>query len=198
MKNIIFLVGIIVISYLFSSCGSSKPAVAQQQNTMPFGDAYEAPCTIYDTPEEFAATGIYKGSMNQKGEVQKFALANAQQQVRMKMQHAYKGMVSDFAQTIGNNKGNDIEAKMNAAGDQMIDVVVNNTSACCIKWSQVDAQGMIECYCAIKIPKVDLSKKVAQAVSNVLTEDEKLKIQFDEQKYREQMEERFSKFKEGN
>lgn len=197
MKNIVFIVFTIAIAYMFSSCGGSKPTVAQQpQNTMPFTDAYEAPCAVYDTPEEFAATGIYKGSMNQKGEVQKFALANAQQLVRMKMQHAYKGMVSDFAQTIGNNKGNDIEAKMNAAGDQMIDVVVNNTSACCVKWSQVDPQGVVECYCAIKVPKVDLSKKVAQAVSNVLTEDEKMKIQFDESKYRQEMEERFKKFKE--
>lgn len=200
MKKALFLISSLCISVVcFTSCGGSKPvAQTQNQTGMPFGDTYEAPCTMYDTPEEFAATGIYKGSMEQKGEVQKFALANAQQLVRMKMQHAYKGMVSDFSQTMGNNRGNDITTKMNAAGDQIIDVVVNNTSACCIKWSTIDEGGRLECYCGIKISKADLSKKIAKEVSDALTEEEKLKIQFDELQYREQMDERFSKFEENN
>ncbi len=184
-----------VVAMALVGCGSQK-TVATAQAQSPFGEVYEAPCTVYDTPEEFAATGIYRGSMNQKGLVQQYALQNAQTIVRMKMQHAYKGMVSDFTQSIGNNQGNDLSAKISQAGDQIIDVVVNNTSACCLRWGAVGDDGHIECYIAIKISKADLSQKVAQAVDNKLTEEEKMRIGFDEAQYREKMEQRFKEYKE--
>lgn len=172
----------------------------QQQQTSgnPFGDVYEAPCTVYDTNEEFAATGIFRGSMYQKGEVHKFALQNAQSLVRMKIKHAYKAIVSDYSSSTGNNAGNDIERKVTEAGDQIIDTVINNTSECCVKFSSVGDDGHIECYVAIKIPKNDLSEKIAKEVSNKLSDDEKMRINFNEAQYREQMKKRFEQYQEEN
>ncbi len=188
---------IVVVAFAMASCGSSKTvATAAPASQSPFGEVYEAPCTVYDTPEEFAATGIYRGSMNQKGAVHKFALQDAQSKVRMKMQHAYKGMISDFSESVGNNQGNDISTKISQAGDQIIDVVVNNTSECCLRWSAVGEDGHIECYVAIKISKADLSQKVAQAVDNKLTDEEKMRIGFNEEQYRQKMEQRFKEYKE--
>lgn len=176
-----------------SSGSSSSPATAQ---TNPFGDSYEPPCQMYDDDDFFAATGIYRGSMNQKGEVQKFALVNAQTQCRMKVQHVYRGMVSDFAETIGNNKGNDIETKISQAGDQIINATIRDTQAKCVKFSGVGSDGMVEAYVGIKIPKRDLAKKVAEAVENVLSDEEKMKVRFHEEDFRNKMEERFEKYKE--
>lgn len=136
--------------------------------------------------------------MNQKGEVHKFALQNAQSIIRMKIKHAYKGMVSDFSSSTGNNSGNDIETKVAMAGDQIIDAVVNNTSECCVKFSSVGDDGHIECYVAIRIPKNDLSEKIAKEVSNKLSDDEKMRINFNESQYREQMEKRFEQYREEN
>lgn len=197
-KTFLFLILTASILVFNVSCGSQKQVPQQKTSGNPFGDVYEAPCTVYDTNEEFAATGIYRGSMYQKGEVHKFALQNAQSIVRMKIKHAYKGMVSEYTSSIGNNAGNDIETKITSAGDQIIDTVVNNTSECCIKYSAVADDGQIECYVAIKIAKNDLSEKIAKEISNKLSDDEKMRINFNESQYREQMEKRFEQYKEEN
>ncbi len=175
---------------MVSACGSSKQTV-QNNSKNPFGDTYEAPCQELDTETEFGATGIYKCSAAQKGQAQVFALQNAQQIVRMKMQHAYKGMVSDFSQSYGGNAGNDIQNKITMAGDQVIDAVVNDTRATCVKFSAVDDRGDIECYVGIRISKQELAKKIAERVGNVLTDEEKMRTDFNEKKFRERMEARF-------
>ena len=182
-----------------AGCGSNKQATTQTNNkpNNPFGEVYPTPCEIYDTDTEFAATGIFRGSSHQKGEVHKSAMLNAQEIVRLKIKHAYNGMVSDFFQSMGNNAGNDIERKTSSAGDRIIDVVVNNTAESCLRWGEVESDGHIECYVAIKISKVDLAQKIATEVDNKLSDEEKMKINFDEKVYREQMEKKFKEYKEG-
>lgn len=197
MKNKQLLSLLLITLLCCVSCGAKKNVpVAQKKTVNPFGEAFEAPCTVYDTPTEFAATGIFKGSMNQKGVVHAAALKNAQDIVRQKMQHAYRGMISGFSSTIGNNRGNDIQNRMRQAGDQIIDVIVNNTAESCVKYSGVGDDGMVECYVAIQISKEETSKQITKKVSDVLTEDEKLRIGFDESEYRKQMDARFKEYNE--
>ena len=169
----------------------------KQNDENPFGQTYSTPCEIYDSPSEFTANGIFTGSSRQMGEVQKYALENAQEIVRLKMKHAYKGMVSDYSSTHGNDKGNILEKKISSAGDRIIDAVVNETMESCKSWPKIDDAGQITCYVAIRIPKADLAAKVAKEVQNQLTPDEKTRIDFDESVYRKQMEERFKQFQEG-
>lgn len=196
MKKILLSLAVASLAVVFASCGSSKNVISNNNSSgNPFGETYEMPCAIYDTDTDFAATGIASGSSYQKGELIKDGLTNAQQQIRIKIKHAYKGMVSDYSQSIGNNQGNDIERKMTMAGDQIIDAVINDTKAICQRFSAVDESGRIEFYVAIQISKKDLSDKVAKGVKDVLTEDEKLRIGFNEMKYREQMNKSFEQYK---
>lgn len=199
MKTLAKLGMAMMIALAFVGCKSSQQTASQSngKSNNPFGEVYEAPCTVYDSPTEFTATGIYRGSSHQLGEVHKYALQNAQEIVRLKIKHAYKGMVSDFSQSMGNNSGNDVESKISSAGDRIIDVVVNNTAESCMRWGEVESDGHVQCYLAIKISKEDLAQKIAVEVENKLTEEEKMKINFDEKTYREQMERKFADFKEG-
>jgi len=199
MKKIFFVTISMAMITVLSACGAKKQ-VAQssnnQGNSNPFGVVVAPPCEIYDTPTEFAATGIYRGSSNQKGELQKYALLNAQEIIRLKMKHAYKGMVSDYASSVGNNKGNDVESKITSAGDRIIDAIINETSACCLRFGEIQSDGHMECYTAIKISKQEVAQKVAQEVENKLTQEEKDRIGFNEQEYRKQMEQRFQQYKD--
>ena len=197
MKKIQSL-AILMIVCLFASCGSKQVVAQSKQTQNPFGETFEAPCQVYDTKQDFAASTSFRGSSMQRNEVQKNALLAAQDLIRLKMQHAYKGMVSNYSQTIGNNQGNDIERKVTMAGDQIIDAVVNDTRAVCQRFGAVGEDGHIECYVAIKISKVDLSEKVSNAVNDVLSEDEKMRIGFNEMKYREQMNKSFEQYKSEN
>lgn len=199
MKRTIILASVAIAMV---ACGAHKNAPVQtqasSQSSAPFGEVYSLPCEVYDTNDEFAATGIYRGSSYQKGECQLNALENAKQLVYAKYHHAYNGMISNYSSTIGNNRGNDIATKLQRAGDQVVKAVLNDIQACCTKFSSVQEDGMIECYVGIKVPKQAIAAQVAKTVADVLTPDEKMQINFEEDQYRKQMEQRFNDFKEQN
>lgn len=194
------LISVVMMVWVMATgCGVNKgSAVAERKPKNPFGETYEAPCQVYDTPKEFAATGIFRGSSNQKGEVQKNALLAAQELVRLKMQHAYKGMVSEYSSSVGNNKGNDIERKMTSAGDRIIDKIINETAQSCVRWGGVEDDGHITCYMAIQIPKGDVAAEISKEVADKLTQEEKDRIGFNEQVYRKEMAKRFEEYKENH
>lgn len=198
MRKVTIIAAMAAVQVLVLSCGAQKQAMMQsrQVSASPFGEVYEVPCAMYDTPEQFAATGIYRGSSYQKGEVQLNALQNARQLVYEKFHHAYQGMVSNYSQSVGNNRGNDISTKMNRAGDQILDVILNDIQATCVKFSGVGEDGMVECYVGIVVPKNVIAEQVSNAVADVLTPEEKEAIAFDEFVYRKQMQERLSEYKE--
>ena len=199
MKKVIYFISLSAMLLLNSSCGSKQNVVGQTpQNAAPFGEVYSMPCgNVKDTPEKFAAVGIYRGSSYQKGECHLNAIANAQAVIREKYHHAYKGMISNYSSTIGNNRGNDIATKLERAGDVVLDAMLNDAYEVCTKFSNVFDDGMIECYVGIEIPKGELAEKVSKKVADVLTDEEKEKINFNEYNYRKQMEERMKNYKEG-
>lgn len=184
-----------------TACGASKNVSqnnSQKSGGNPFGPTYQAPCAVFDTPQEFAATGIFRGSSHQMGDVEMNALLDAQRKIRLKMQHAYKGMLSDYNSSIGNNKGNDIERKMTTAGDRIIDAILNETSQSCTLWSEVESDGHITCYTAIKISKQETAQRIAKEVEDKLTQSEKDRIGFNEEQYRKRMDDAFKQYQEDN
>ena len=141
MKTFHSFAVLLMTALVLSSCGA-KQAVAQSQKTQnPFGETFEAPCQVYDTKQDFAASTSFRGSSMQRNEVQKNALLAAQDLIRLKMQHAYKGMVSEYSASVGNNRGNDVERKMNSAGDRIIDAIINETMQSCVRWSGIYDDG---------------------------------------------------------
>ena len=193
MKKIQFL-AIMMIACALVSCGAKQAASKKGKN--PFGESYEAPCQVYDTKQVFAATAAFRGSSMQPSEVQKGALIAAQEIVRLKMQHAFQGMVSEYSSTVGNNRGNDIERKITAAGDRIIDLIVNETTQTCVRYSEVFENGDIMCHVSVEISKADAARRVTEAVEDKLTQDEKDRIGFNEEQYREQMQQRSEQYKE--
>lgn len=195
MKKFLFYVAT-ATTLLLASCGTQKNAMTTANNNRsasPFGDVYEVPVAENDTDEYFGATGIAYGSAVQKGELQRIALQNAQDMIRQKMKHAYKGAVDGYMNTVANNVGRDIQSKVEAGGTQLIDAIVNDTQASKGPFfSSVDEKGNVDCYIGIRISKKAMADKIADYVS----EDEELKIRFKEDQFRQRMEESFKKFKE--
>lgn len=181
---------------LFPSCGSKQHTISQSKSGAPFGDVYEMPCGNFrDTKEKFAAVGIYRGYYYQKGECHLNAIANAKAVIREKYHSIYKGMISEYNTTNGNNRGNNIATKLERTGETVIDAILNDAFEVCTKFSAVQDDGMIECYVAIEIFKGEIAKKVARKTAEVLTEEEKMEINFNEFNYRKQIEERIRNFR---
>ncbi|GHV69445.1 hypothetical protein FACS1894199_18190 [Bacteroidia bacterium] len=187
----------VLAAVVATGCGSSKQTAGNYNKPAgggsPFGDVYEAPCTMMDNDEYFAATGIASGSKNRMDVLQTSALTNAQNIVRQKMQHAYKGAIDDYSKYIGNNAGSDATAKVERAGTQIIDALINNTKAVCgPKFSAVDERGDITCFVGIQISTKQIAEKIVDHVSH----DEEMKIRFNESEFRKRMDANFEKFKE--
>jgi len=178
-----------------AGCGGSKQVAAPKSSTggNPFATVYEAPCADKDTDAYFVGLGIANGSRNRMDLLQAAALTNAQSIVRQKMQHAYMGTVDDYGNYMGNNMGSDGQLKMERDGTQIIDRMVNDTQAeCGPKFSGVDERGEVTCYIGIRISKQQLAQAIAKHISN----DEELKIRYNEQEFRKRMDDNFKKFKE--
>lgn len=194
MKKILVMVAA-AAAMLLSSCGTTKQVVTATSNTStsPFGPVSEVPAAEHDTDEYFGATGIATGPYARMGNLQLLALTNAQDMVRQKIKHAYKGMVSNYMQEYGNNLGTDVKDKLQRAGDQMIDAIVNDTQASKGPlFSNVDEKGNVTCFIGIRVSK----KMTTERITDYVSEDEELKIDFKESQYREKMQKAFANYKE--
>lgn len=170
-----------------------KTVVASKTNTeSPFPALYPVPTAEDDTEEYFAATGIAYGDYTKKGELQKEALTNAQDLIRQKMKHSYKGIVSNFSKHYQHKYGVDICGKTTRGGEQIIDVIVNDTQGQVPMFSPVDEKGNLECYLSIRIYKDDLADRIADFISG----SEELRINHDEEQFRRQMKEGFKRYKQ--
>ena len=151
------------------------------------------PANEHDTEEYFGAPGIAYGNIANMGELQLLALKNAQNAVRQKIKHSYKGLITDYASTVNLGNGENIQSKADRRGDQIIDAVVNDTQASKGPFfSEPDDKGNVTCYIGIRVYKKELAKKV----SDSLSEDEELKLMFKEDEFRKRMDETFKKYKE--
>lgn len=194
-KNLLIMVALLAGVCVMTSCGggTNQTVVAANQAVNPFANgAFSAPGFEPDTDEYFAGWGTANGPKARMDVLQLSALTNAQNAVRQKLKHAYKGIVSDYSNYIGNNSGSDAQIHVERAGDQIIDAVINDTQARSLNFSGVDEKGHVDCYVGIRIYKKQLADKIADAVS----EDEELKIRFKESEFRKYMQDKFKDYKE--
>ncbi|MDR0517308.1 MAG: hypothetical protein LBH25_09730 [Fibromonadaceae bacterium] len=204
------LAAILAAALAFTACGGSKPPteaqpVSQQLQQPPpqqgasslWAGATSLPCADYDTDEYFVGFGTANGSYKRLDIVHPAALANAQQNVRQKMQHAYKGMITDYMDYIGNNQGTDAATNLQMGGDQIIDRVINDTKVHCGPMvTNPDADGHISIFTGIRISKQETAASIANSIANKLSDKEKLEIRFNQQEFERKTEEKFKRFKE--
>ena len=223
-KNILVLTfGMVAMLVMLYACGSTKPMVVYQQppyqqqyqyqqqpvqqypvqqqpvqqntqpqNGSPFGQTYTMPTFEPDTEEYFAATGTANGPRARMDVLQRAALSNAQSMIRAKMKHAYKGVVSDYSNYMGMESASSAMTKVEQGGDQIIDAVVNETMARDVRFSSVDSKGNVDCYVGVRIYKKQAAEKIVEGLSN----DQELKLRFNEDQFRQRMEKVFKDYKE--
>ncbi len=198
MKNL-FVLATTVATMFLASCGATKPATVADNTRpgSPFGETFSIPNGEFDTDDYFGASGIASGPKARMGELYSAALTNAQNIVRQKMAHAYKGAIDDYMLAIGNNAGTDYQSKIERGGTQIIDAIVNDTRETNPPvFSAVDEKGNVTCYVGVRVYKNVITDKLAENVIKNVSEDEELKIRFKEDQFRQRMEENFKKFKE--
>ena len=193
MKKAIVLA---LFASIILSCGNSKQAVNPTSPstiaTNPFGSTYSMPTFEPDTEEYFAATGTANGAKERIDVLQQAALTNAQNLIRQKMEHAYRGMVSDYSKYMGIDNSSSGVTNIERAGDQIIEAIVNDTQARAVEFSGVDEKGNVTCFVGIRISKKQLTDRIADKISK----DQELKVRYDEEQFRKRMDDSFRNYKE--
>jgi len=206
-KVLLHSITVSAVAVMVISCGgkatqgSSAAPSNQRAAESPFRETFEAPCSSYghDDDEWFAAIGIANGPRTRMDVIQQAALTNAQNIIRQKMQHAYEGVVINYGNYIGNNAGTDADARIRSGGTQIIDRVIRDTRTVCgPKFSSVDEKGQVNSFIAIRISKQEVAAKLSNHVESVVSDDERMRIMFEESKFREEMESSLRRFRENN
>ncbi len=172
------------------SCGSQQPIAQVQRPVSSFSGSYNsAPDAETDTDEYFVGSGFSYGSRKKKSQLQRTALMNAQDIIRQKLTHSYSGLVTNYMENYENDDVSDIQAKMQAAGTQVINAVVADTyESATAKFSDVDEKGEIECIVNIRVYKAQMAEKITQKLAEELTEDQKARIDFREGEFHKKYE----------
>lgn len=196
-KNLFILVAFVAGVCVMTSCGgSSKAVVAPQPSVQPasasfsdLGPTKRFPLMREATEEEWYEVGTAVGPKARMSQVRVQALRNARQLIRESMSEAYKGLVSEYSNMVGNNIGTDYQEKAEAAGDRIIDAVTGQLPPVDEQYN-IDEKGNITFFRLVKMSKKELADKIVDAVSN----DEELRLRFKEQEFRKYMQEKFKEF----
>jgi len=194
----------------FTSCASNPApqptaasSIAQEQVQQQNPNLKTFPCLEFDTLEDITGWGEFKGSSAQQGRLVELATEQAKRNARQKLSGRYKGITSSYLGEMGNNQGNDIIAKIEAGGDEVIDRVLSDAMTKCALQGEIDKDGHQSVYIGIRISREKITNEetanaVAKSVANRLTEDEKMKIRFEESQFRERYKGAFQEFKKEN
>ena len=132
----------------------------------------------------FRAMGI--GDNIDKESARVAALLAAKANIRNKMSEFVQGVSSSYANVYaGSAAGNDVQRKMENKMNAVVEGMLNDAIQTCDLMGKSD-RGTWEAYIAIEIPKNDMKKKMTE----VLSKDEKLGIDFNESQFQKFMDEK--------
>ena len=192
------------LAITFTSCAGSKPAQnpagtesSAQQYSKP--KQVSIPCFEFDTDEYITGWGEYKGSSAQLGKLVFEATERAKDNARQKLSGRFQGITKKYGGSWGNNQGNDLKDKVESGGKEIIDVVLNDARAACSSQDEVPGpDGHQSVYIGLRIYHKELASQLAAKIDDKLTQEEKMRIDFNAKKFADEVEAEFGKFKEEN
>lgn len=169
--------GIALSLFTLVGCGSSKQVVNTQEQGL---RELEIPCEGYgnDTQEYFAGIGVGENVNLQNARVA--ALKSAQEMIKLKIGGMVKGLRETYNKSVaGNAAQNDVSGIDENDFIQVVDRMLNDAEQTCEKRYQTQT-GTYQVHLAVRISK----KELAQKVSDKLTEDDKLRTEYDRERFR--------------
>lgn len=184
MKKISLVISMLtVVTFATTSCKSTqKPVettapIASQSNV----EVYDVPCWMADDDEWFYATVQRQCKQSSMNTAPTATLRSAQMLMRQKLSGVYKAVLRDYFDQMDTDEGNYANQHLESAGDLVIKATINETYEVCRKQTRPDENGNITMYMTIKVSK----KKFADDLVKKITEEEQMKVRFNEKKFRD-------------
>lgn len=138
------------------------------------------PCELYDDDEWFTAFG--SRLMKQPNTAASALLRSLQRQMREKLSGEYKQVTRDYFDQMDTEEGSYEREHIESAGQMVINQLVNETREFCRERSKYpNADGIHTMYMSIRVSK----KEIVEKVINTISEDQQLKVRFNEKQFRE-------------
>lgn len=152
------------------------------------GTEISIPCVevSFDDDTYFRDLGIGRVSGNNKQSARRDAVKAAKDMIKARLGEFVQGVTSTYFNSYaGSSASDDVQRKMEDKLNGVVEKMLNDADHECEK-SIVDPKGNLEWYYVVRIPKGDLKKQMTDAISA----DEKLKIDFNEYKMQQFMDEK--------
>ena len=167
----------------------SQLAAAQAKGTV-----VSIPCieSSFDDEMYFRDLGIGRVAGNNKQSARLDAVNNAKAMIKARLGEFVQGVTSNYFNSYAGTKpSDDVQRKMESKLNGVVEKMLNDADKECEK-SIVDIKGQFEYYYVVRISKSDLKKQMTEA----LTADEKLGIDFNEFKMQKFMDEKMEQMLE--
>lgn len=191
-------IGMAMLAMLaLAGCGSNKQATTVTNNPasntqaeLP-GKRMMIPCVdaSMDDDDYFRDLGI--GTNINKQSARKAAVEAAKSMIKSRLGGVIKGVATDYSRMVsGQAPADKVQRIIEEEFTQVVDKVLNDADKTCEDMYQLNS-GEFEAYYAIQISK----KEIINKVSNVLSENEELEIEFNREQFRKFAEKRMEEMK---
>lgn len=180
MKTRVLAMGLALTAMFFAGCKSSKQTMVDMGNK-----EIELPCASYDrdTKEYFTGMGIGENVNMQNARTAAFSAAK--NMVLLKIGGMAKGLSTSYNKTMsGGAAQDDVSRIVEGEIATVVERMLNDAESTCEKLYQTTS-GAYQSHMAIRISKEEIAKNVAEKLS----ENDKLRMEFDRDRFRKFAEE---------
>jgi hypothetical protein len=163
-----------------TSCGKKKKVAAA---TPPAGETlikqYCAGDAYFSDKKFFRANAL--GESMDQATAKKKAFSNARADMASSIQTTIKGVIDNYVNSREFNNREEVEERFEGLTREVIDQTLSGTKTICEEVVMVNTTGNYKYYIAIELSGQDL----VAAINSRITQDERLKIDYDYEKFKE-------------
>ena len=142
---------------------------------------YSFPCWQADDEDYYYAAAARRRGFNQQNTLATATLRAANQLMQQKIKSAFKQVTRDYFDQMDINENSEEASHIESAGERIVNTYLNDVMEYCREQTRPDGEGKIIMYIGIKVSK----KGLVDALSNGISQDQQLRLRFNEQKFRE-------------
>lgn len=184
IKNF-FILSLIAISIF--SCKSKK----EVQEVVPDGEVEVK--VLCSGPEYFTDDKSFRannlGESLDQATAKKKALSNARADLASSINTTIKGVIDNYVNSREMNNREEVSERFEGLTREVLDQKISGTKIICEKMMKVQSTGNYKCYIAIELSAQDL----LSAYNERLSKDERLRIDYDYEKFKETFEKEMQK-----
>jgi len=184
----LLLAGAIIFGSTFTSCKSSKEVTDVKNETLI--EVYCSGPEYRSDKSNFRANAT--GESSDMEIARKKASSNSKAALAAQIQTIIKGTTDNYVNSREFNNVEEVEERFEALNREVVNQQLNNVRTICEKITQTKS-GTYKCYMAIEMA-VDA---LEEALNNKLSRDQRLKVDYDYEKYKETFDQEMEKLENG-